>query len=422
MRNDQVEDSKVDRLKKELARKNFQFNSIYEFSDSIYSSFEVDNIIRIFFSTLMGQLGISRLFLMDSENKLFKKRGFQTTEEEAKAFRKTTKKMASEWSFITTDDLTPEQAEIKDFLETHKIRYLINVSETETRRTMVGLGAKLNKQELTTENIEYAFLVSKFSLSAIENAILINQLIESKRMEHELKIARDIQLSLLPQSVPVLENFEIAVIYEPIHEVGGDYFDILKERKGQLPILIADVEGKGLSAALLAASSQAIFRSLNDLYMFEEGKFISKANALIYDFTKGNRFITLFWMLLDEKEKTVTYVNAGHVEPVLISTNGEICRLNSGGCLTGFMEDAVYEKETLQLKAGDILVAFTDGVTEVENKAGEEFGLDAIIKFVKKNSHLTAQAITAALFVEITEFSQHVKFRDDFTLILLKVK
>lgn len=422
MRNDQTETSKVDRLKKELARKNFQFNSIYEFSDSIYSSFEVESIIRIFFSTLMGQLGISRLFFMDSENKLFKKRGFLATEEETKSFRKATKKLAPDWSFLTIDDLTPEQQDIKEFLETHKINYLINLSETENRRTIVGLGVKLNKQEMTTENIEYAFLVSKFSLSAIENAILINQLIESKRMEHELKIARDIQLSLLPQSVPELENFELAVIYEPIHEVGGDYFDILKERKGQLPILIADVEGKGLSAALLAASSQAIFRSLNDLYMFEAGKFIAKANSLIYDFTKGKRFITLFWMLLDEKERTLTYVNAGHVDPVLISFDGQIRRLNVGGFLTGFLEGAVYEKETVQLQAGDILVAFTDGVTEVENKAGEEFGLEAVIEFVKKHRELSAQAITAALFMEITEFSQHKKFRDDFTLILLKVK
>jgi phosphoserine phosphatase RsbU/P len=418
-----VEETKVIRLKKELALKKFQFNSIYEFSDSIYSSFQVENIIRIYFSTLMGQLGISRLFFMDSQHKLFKKRGFQASEEETKRFRKATKKMTSGWFSIQLEDLGPEQEEIRKFMEDKKIQYLINVSESEKQRTVLGLGAKLNKQSLETENIEYAFFVSKFSLSAIENAIMINKLIETKRMEHELQIARDIQLSLLPQSVPELENIEVGVIYEPIQEVGGDYYDILKDRNGQLPILIADVEGKGLSAALLAASSQAIFRSVNELSLLEPSQYISKANALIYDFTKGNRFITTFWMLVDDKNKSITYVNAGHVEPLWISArNNTVTRLGTGGFLTGFVEEAEYDKETLNLESGDIIISFTDGVPEVENKAGEEFGEDAMIDFVKKNRHLSAKELTEGLHKATKEFSQGKKFRDDFTLIILKVK
>jgi len=284
------------------------------------------------------------------------------------------------------------------------------------------LGAKFNQRELNTENIEYAFFVSKFSRGAIENAVLINRLIESKRMEHELNIARDIQLSLLPQSVPKLKNFDLSVIYEPIYEVGGDYYDILKKRKNnELPILIADVEGKGLSASLLAASSQAILHSLNELYMFEPGKFITKANSLICQFTKGKRFITLFWMLVNDSKQSITYVNAGHVEPLLISKDN-VRRLSKGGFLTGFTEEAQYEKETVTMKPGDLLVTFTDGVTEVENKEGEEFGEDKMIEFLQKNSHLPVDELTASLFQAIKDFSQNRKFRDDFTLILLKAK
>jgi sigma-B regulation protein RsbU (phosphoserine phosphatase) len=236
-----------------------------------------------------------------------------------------------------------------------------------------------------------------------------------------MKIAKDIQQSLLPQHIPQLKNFEMGVVYQPINEVGGDYYDILKQRNGQIPILIADVEGKGLSAALLAASSQAVIHSLNELYFFEPAKFISKANSLIYDFTRGGRFITLFWMLIDDDKKAVTYVNAGHVAPIYISKN-KVCTLSRGGFLTGFVESAQYQKETIEMQSGDVIVAYTDGVSEVENPAGEEFGEKAVIDFIKENRSLPAPELSTGLYRKILDFSQGKKFRDDFTLIIVKVK
>ncbi len=416
-----MEDTGVIKLKRELKLKKFQFDSIYEFSESIYSSFQIDNIMRIFFSTLMGQLGTARLFFFDSEKKLFEKRGFHVSEPELEVFKKELKNLGSDWFYLKVQELKGDLQELKDFLSGKKIYYLVNISESKKNRIVLGLGLKFNKNEFTRENIEFSYFVSKFSLVAIENAFLINKLIETKRVEHEMKIARDIQLSLLPQEIPQLKNFEIGVIYEPINEVGGDYYDILKERKGLLPILIADVEGKGLAAALLAASSQAVFRSLNELYFFDADKFISKANSLICDFTRGNRFITLFWMLLDDETRRITYVNAGHVAPLLI-TRDRVATLSKGGFLTGFIDQAEYEKETVSLAAGDIIVTFTDGVTEVENQEGEEYGDKSLLDFVRRNHHLSAQAMAAGLLKEITAFSQKKKFRDDFTLIVLKVK
>ena len=226
-----------------------------------------------------------------------------------------------------------------------------------------------------------------------------------------MKIAHDIQLSLLPQTLPPLKHFDLSVIYEPTNEVGGDYYDILKRRQNsELPILIADVEGKGLPAALLAAS-----------YFFEPGKFISKANSLICEFTRGQRFITLFWMLVNDENRSITYVNAGHVEPLWISAT-KVTRLSRGGFLTGFVDDAHYEKETLTLAPGDLLVTFTDGVPEVENNAGDEYGVKTMIEFLVSHRHLAAGELSTLLFNRIKDFSQGRKFRDDFTLILLKAK
>lgn len=424
MRNDQIEETaKIKSLKKELKLKEFQFNSIFEFSESIYSAFDLDSVVRIFFSTLMGQLGVSRSFIFDATNKLFRKRGFKSSEPEIEAFCKKLKKLGHNWLYLKVEELKPNIEEIQDFLVKEKINYLVNVSHSDKKLSILGLGLKFNRKELTSENLEYAFFVSKFALSAMENAILINRLIESKRVEREIQIARDIQLSLLPQSVPQLKNFEISVIYRPISDVGGDYYDILKLRKGALPILIADVEGKGLSAALLAASSQAILHSLNELYFFEPGKFISKANALIHDFTKGQRLITLFWMLVEDQKKSITYVNAGHIPPILISKNKDgFTRLGTGGFITGFLEEAVYETETIELESGDILAAFTDGVPEVANRSDQFYGEEAIADFIKRNNHLSAVQIAADLFQDIETFSEGKSFRDDGTLIMLKVK
>lgn len=421
MRNGQVEEVKLINLRRELKLKEFQFNSIFEFSESIYSSLDTDNIFRIYFSTLMTQLGVSRVFVYHSPHNLLRKRGFRGEEEREKIFDEHAAKLGHDWFQLKVEDLGAELEEFKAYLEENKILSLVNISETEEKTIILGLGAKFNKKELTAENIEYAFFVSKFAVSAIDNAFLINKLIESKRLEHEIQIARDIQLSLLPQSVPELENFEISVIYQPIFEVGGDYYDILKQRRDGLPVLIADVEGKGLSAALLAASSQAIFHSLNELYFFEPCKFITKANEMICNFTKGGRFITLFWMLLHDEEKAITYVNAGHESPFLLSGDS-VTLLEKGGFLTGFLDSSQYEKETIYLKSGDIIAAFTDGVPEVENRQGEEFGKAAMIKFLQENRELSAKELTQALQKRIMDFSEQIKPRDDFTLIVLKVK
>jgi sigma-B regulation protein RsbU (phosphoserine phosphatase) len=413
-----MEEEKIVSLKRELKLKKFQFSSIYEFSATLYSSFDIENIFRIFFSTLMGQLGISRLFFWRSENHIIKKKGFTLSSLEIDVLKRSLRKIERGQFFIKVDGLPARFADLKELLAAKKIHYLVDVSEAK-KKIYLGLGLRFNRRELSREDIEFSFFIARFALIAIDNAIMINRLIENKRIEHEIKIARDIQLSLLPQEIPVFQNFEMAVVYEPIHEVGGDYYDILKDRKGLTPVLIADVEGKGLPAALLAASSQAVFHSLNELYFFEPAKFIAKANSLICDFTRGNRFITVFWMLIDDQQKSVTYVNAGHVEPYWISGD-RVVKLSSGGFLTGFLDSASYQKETVQMQAGDVIVAFTDGVSEVENPEGQEFGEEAVVDFIQKNKALPAAEIAPKLFKQVRDFSKGKKFRDDFTLVILK--
>jgi len=408
-------------LQKELKFKKLQLNSIYELSSAIHSQFDIDHVIRIFFSTLMAPLGISRAFFFDQSQAIFRKRGFVFSEEESLFIKKNVRKALAGALRLDVETLPPALNKIKKLLLAKKIYYLLNISESKKRTIVLGLGRKFNQREMEQDDCEFAYILSRFMLIEMDNIHYLAQIFEKKKLEHEMQIARAIQLSLLPQKLPQLENYDISVIYETIQEVGGDYYDFLKKKKSIQPLVLADVEGKGLSAALLAASCQAIFHSLNELYLFKPAKFIGKANTLIHEITNGSRFITLFWMLLDDEVPALTYVNAGHNPPYLIS-GAKVRKLSEGGFLIGFSSNSQYEQKTVSLSHNDIVCAFTDGVFEVQNPEGEEFGEQAMVKFIQQNSRLTAAELSNGLYKKIKNFSKKTSFRDDFTILIVKVR
>ena len=411
----------IKQLQKELKFKKLQLNSIYELSSALQSQFDIDNVMRIFFSSLMAPLGISRTFFFDLNQDLFRKRGFVLSEAEVQLIKKKLKKAMGNSSCQIVADLPPDLAALKKLLLGRQIHYLLNISESKKRTLILGLGRKFNLRDLEQEDFEFAYILSRFMLIELDNIRYLAQMFEKKKLEHEMKIARDIQLSLLPQELPQLKNYEMSVIYEPIQEVGGDYYDILKMKKNIQPLVLADVEGKGLSAALLAASCQAIFHSMNELYLFQPAKFIGKANTFIHEITRAGRFITLFWMLLNDETPALTYVNAGHNAPFLISKKS-VRKLDAGGFLLGFSDSSLYQEETVPLRSGDIVCAFTDGVVEVENSAGDEFGEQAIIDLIVANAELSAADLSNRLYKKIKDFSHNTKFRDDFTVLIVKVR
>jgi len=414
-------ESEVKQLHRELKFKKLQLNSIYELSSAMQSQFEVDHVMRIFFSSLMAPLGVSRTFFFDHNHGLLRKRGFGLGADEAQLLKKKLPRALGGAACVKVEDLPADLELLKRLLLARQIHYLLNVSENRKRHIVLGLGRKFNLRELEQEDFEFAYILSRFMLIALDNIRNLSQIFEKKKLEHEMKIARSIQLSLLPQGFPRLKHYDLAVIYEPIQEVGGDYYDILKIKKGIQPLVLADVEGKGLSAALLAASCQAIFHSMNELYLFKPAKFIAKANSFLKEITRGSRFITLFWMLLNDEIPALTYVNAGHNAPFLVSGDSAI-RLDAGGLLLGFSDSADYEDQTMALRSGDVICAFTDGVFEVQNPAGEEFGEKAILAFIRANRHLAAAELGESLYRKIRNFSQRTTFRDDFTILVVKVR
>jgi len=415
-----MESSSLESLQRALRFKDVQLADLYQFSATLHASLDLEQILRVFVSTLMGQMGISRLIFWHPGHQIMRVRGCRLADAVKKRLQGHLGDCLLMPVPIMLDDLAEPKPEFWEMLGQQQLVTLLRVEHGDSLAWIL-LGKRFGREPLDEQSSEYVMFLARFALIALENALMVERLIETRRMEHEMQIAHKLQRSLLPQKMPVFNHFELAVSYDPIYEVGGDYYDVLMAQNGKTPILVADVEGKGLSAALLAASSQATLNALNQLYFFDAARFMTRANQLFCQFTRHSRFITLFWMLVDDDHRQLTTVNAGHVAPVLVTRAG-IHRLDKGGLFTGFTESAEYEMEDLTLEPGDLVVVFTDGVSEAPNAEGEEFGEGRLIELAATLWGKSAQDVVKTIRTKIDSFSSGQRMSDDFTLLVLSCR
>ncbi|MDI6735734.1 MAG: SpoIIE family protein phosphatase [bacterium] len=245
---------------------------------------------------------------------------------------------------------------------------------------------------------------------------------ERERLQKELEIARDIQQSFLPQVIPQIEGFELAAINIPAKEVGGDFYDFIPITEDKWGLVIADVSGKGIPAALFMALSRTIIR-INTINNPAASEAICKANAFLTEESEtSNMFVTLFYAILDTKKRSLTYTNAGHNPPLLIKTaNGEVAMLEGIGIALGVTSDIDLEEKEIFLDKGSIIAFYTDGVIEAINDKKEEFGEERFIKVIKQNQDMPAQKIIEEIQQEIVTFSSNQPQFDDLTLVVLKI-
>lgn len=243
-------------------------------------------------------------------------------------------------------------------------------------------------------------------------------------MESELQTARKIQERLLPHEMPLFPGFEIAGTSLPSKQVGGDYFDFLDLENGRLGIAIADVSGKGIPAALLMANLQASLHA-QVLEKRNAADAASRINNLLVKSTDSNMFITFFYGLLDRNLSTFISTNAGHNPPILLRAEGRIDRLEKGGLILGFLQDQKFEQETTTIQPGDVLVLYTDGITEAmdpdpETPEKKLFGEERLIQVIRWSQGLTAREIQGAILQAVTAHTQNTPQNDDLTLVVIK--
>ena len=234
--------------------------------------------------------------------------------------------------------------------------------------------------------------------------------------DQELERAREIQQSLLPKKIPQLPGFEVAGAWQPASTVSGDYYDVLRLGDHRLGICIADVVGKGVSAALLMANVQAAVRAFAS-DSESPAQVCAKVNILLHENIATGKFVTFLYGILDGETHTFQYCNAGHLYPILVS-GGSVRMLEQGGAVLGVFPAWIYEDSTVELRAGDRLLLFTDGITEASDANGQEFEETSIATFAKANSTLSAKELNSRLLAKVTAFCD-AQFRDDATLLVI---
>ncbi|MGB0073433.1 MAG: PP2C family protein-serine/threonine phosphatase [Terracidiphilus sp.] len=234
--------------------------------------------------------------------------------------------------------------------------------------------------------------------------------------EQELERAREIQTSLLPKEIPQVVGFEVAGAWQPARTVSGDYYDVLRLGERRLGICIADVAGKGVSAALLMANVQAAVRAYA-ASTESPAEVCSKVNALLHENVATGKFVTFLYGVLDAEQRTFRYCNAGHLNPILVSGR-DATSLDGGGAVLGVFPSWDYRDSTVQLKSGDRLLLFTDGITEAADANGREFDESGVAAFAAANRSLSAKDLNPRLLERVTEFCA-AQFNDDATVLVI---
>jgi len=278
---------------------------------------------------------------------------------------------------------------------------------------------KKGEKEFAEDDQRLLAIIAAQSAQIVENARLYEEERLLFKMQQEFKLASQIQAELLPKAPPVLPGYDIAGATFPARTIGGDYFDFISLSDSKLAICLGDVAGKGLTAALLMANLQASLRS--QTYLANSVKnCIAKVNHHLYQSTSSEKFATLFYGILDVRDHSLIYCNAGHEPPFLVRGNGEVVRLKDGGTVIGIMDSFEFQESTVCLQPGDSLLAFSDGVTEAMNTDRERFGERTLADLFKKNISIPAgklvEKIVGAVKVHAGDVPQH----DDITTLVIK--
>jgi sigma-B regulation protein RsbU (phosphoserine phosphatase) len=271
----------------------------------------------------------------------------------------------------------------------------------------------------TNDDLEVLMLLASQVAIIIEKVMLHEQLIEKQRLEAQLEVARQVQLQLLPPRDPQIEGYDISAYNFPTEEVSGDYYDWVRIYDDQIGIVIADVSGKGVPAALLMAFLRASLRAATHIG-YAPHISMSKVNYLLWESIERNQFVTAFYGILDATNRTLSYSNAGHNPALLIRADGAMRFEERGGVPLGMFRDSRYYEYFETIEAGEVFVLYTDGVTEAMNSAGEEYGRDRLVTAVRECRDQPAREMVDFLHRDLMTWTEGQGANDDVTFFIIK--
>ncbi len=252
-----------------------------------------------------------------------------------------------------------------------------------------------------------------------QRRVAAEKLEAERRVAYELEIAKEVQLRLFPQTLPTVQSLDYAGVCIQARQVGGDYYDFLSLGLGRLGLVLGDISGKGIAAALLMANLQANLRTQYAVALDEPERFLRSVNDLFYENTAENAYASLFFGEYDDRTQRLRYANCGHLSPLLLRVNGALERLDSTCTVLGLFKDWDCSFGECRLCPGDTLALYTDGITESFNTIGEEYGEQRLIECLRRHAELPSQRLLSAIVSDVRQFSPLEQY-DDITLIVAK--
>ncbi len=329
-------------------------------------------------------------------------------------------------SWINEKAQSEERADLREL----NSQLLLPVGAKNELSGVISLSPKRSEEPYSANDLRLLKSVAAQTGLALENSRLTETIareaVQKERINRELEIAREVQERLFPQELPKIEGLDYFGACRSALDVGGDYYDFLELPENKFGIAIGDISGKGIGAALMMASLQASLRGQSLHFKSDLAGLMAQINALVYDASTSNRYATFFFALYEPQTRKLAYVNAGHNPPFLIrkkENNFEVIRLEEGGAVVGMLPPMIvsYKQGEVQLQTGDLLVGFTDGISEAMNPQDEEWGEDAMLEKLKTVTENPAAEILPFIVACADEFANGAKQHDDMTMIIVRV-
>ncbi|MCI0475346.1 MAG: SpoIIE family protein phosphatase, partial [Anaerolineales bacterium] len=331
-------------------------------------------------------------------------------------------KLVREQTPLMIEDATASELIEAKYLEPFGVRSLL-VVPLATRGEVVGamlVDQGSRPSRFTSHEIDVVMAIANQAAVAIEGARLAHEAEDIRRMEYELGLARQIQTSFLPESCPVIPGYQICSMWQTAREVSGDFYDFVALNGERIAITIADVSDKGIAAAMFMALSRTILRTMT-IGKPSPRETVERANDVILADARSEMFVTVFHGVLDPHEHRFTYVNAGHNPPLFYrAAQKDLTTLKEHGIALGVLSNITLEEHAIDFQPGDLLLMYTDGVTDAINAAEEEFGAERLADLVVSNAHLAPDALLDEIKRAVAEFAGEGIHFDDLTMIALK--
>lgn len=401
--------SRIDNLEQELNLRQLQVNRLLSITQAINNNVSAGDLYAMYGSFLENELNVPKMALFVREEEDESRWDCPTFLGIKKSLAKYD--MSEELSRYTRIASLPSDGH--RFVSHFDL--VIPVRHKDRAIAYVFIGG-FGEDDDVYDLVQFITTLTNIIAVAIENKRLFKRQLEQQRLERDINLAAEIQSSLVPKELPKQDCFELAAIYRPHLGVGGDYYDFVEFDDGRVSFCIGDFSGKGVSAALLMANFQAVFRTLIHKHRDLE-TFVRELNQNVRLLTRGNRFMTFFIADYDRYTGELHYVNAGHNPPVL-RTAGQTILLQEGSTLIGFVEDLPeVTVGIVNLAEPATVIIYTDGLTDMQNPQGAYFDEDRLSRFLEEHSDRKPEAINQALLATVEAFREGEGIPDDFTVL-----